>query len=74
MALPNCPLPSLTAHCPPGLQSEMASKASRVSSGGVGGGGSSSSGRLDHWLQPGIVVKVMSKELKEHGYYRQKVG
>ncbi len=30
-------------------------------------------GRLDHWLAPGIVVKVMSKALKEHGYYKQKV-
>eukprot|EP00798_Chlamydomonas_sp_ICE-L_P015458 gene15458-21543_t len=28
--------------------------------------------RLDHWLHVGIVVKVMSKELKEHGYYKQK--
>lgn len=30
------------------------------------------SGRLDHWLAPGIIVKVMAKELKEHGYYKQK--
>lgn len=29
--------------------------------------------RLDHWLAPGIIVKVMSKELKEAGYYKQKV-
>ena len=39
------------------------------------GGSSSSSrgGRVDHWLYPGIIVKVMSKALKEHGYYKQKV-
>eukprot|EP00983_Pelagomonas_calceolata_P121304 1160787-Pelagomonas_calceolata.AAC.4 len=30
--------------------------------------------RLDHWLFPNIIVKVMSKELKEAGYYKQKVG
>lgn len=46
---------------------------------GVGGGAgpepasSSGRGRLDHWLHEGIVVKVMSKALKEHGYYKQKV-
>ncbi|GFR52671.1 hypothetical protein Agub_g15295 [Astrephomene gubernaculifera] len=28
--------------------------------------------RLDYWLAPGIVVKVLAKELKEHGYYKQK--
>jgi len=28
--------------------------------------------RLDHWLFPNIIVKVMSKELKEAGYYKQK--
>lgn len=31
------------------------------------------SSRLDHWLTPDIIVKVMSKELKEAGYYKQKV-
>ena len=46
--------------------------------GGRGGGGpepasSSGRGRLDHWLTEGVVVKVMSKALKEHGYYKQKV-
>jgi hypothetical protein len=30
-------------------------------------------GRIDHWLHPGIVVKVMSKALRDHGYYKQKV-
>jgi DNA/RNA-binding protein KIN17 len=29
--------------------------------------------RVDNWLLPGIVVKVMSKELIEHGYYKLKV-
>lgn len=24
------------------------------------------------WLQPGIIIKVMSPQLKEHGYYKQK--
>jgi endonuclease III-like uncharacterized protein len=32
------------------------------------------SSRLDHWLSPNIIVKVMSKELKEAGYYKQKVS
>lgn len=36
--------------------------------------GSSAKGRSDHWLMPGIIVKVLSKALKEHGYYKQKVG
>lgn len=48
------------------------------SNSGGGGGGSgrlaSSSGRLDHWLVEGIVVKVLSKALQEHGYYKQKVS
>ncbi|KAG1664589.1 hypothetical protein FOA52_012532 [Chlamydomonas sp. UWO 241] len=30
------------------------------------------SAKVDNWLVPGIVVKVMSKELKEHGYYKAK--
>ena len=30
--------------------------------------------KSDHWLATGIVVKVMSQELKAHGYYKQKVG
>lgn len=33
-----------------------------------------SKGRLDHWLAEGIVVKVMSRALKEQGYYKQKVS
>jgi DNA/RNA-binding protein KIN17 len=49
----------------------------------AGGGGASSSGRgavngskgrVDHWLYEGIVVKVLSKALKEQGYYKQKVS
>ncbi|PNH02265.1 DNA/RNA-binding protein KIN17 [Tetrabaena socialis] len=28
--------------------------------------------RLDYWLAPGIVVKVMAKELSKHGLYKQK--
>jgi hypothetical protein len=32
-----------------------------------------SKGRVDHWLYEGIVVKVLSKALKEQGYYKQKV-
>lgn len=39
-----------------------------------GGSSSSSKGRLDHWLMEGIVVKVLSKALKEDGYYKQKVS
>ncbi|KAG2451864.1 hypothetical protein HYH02_003640 [Chlamydomonas schloesseri] len=35
-------------------------------------GASDSGRRLDYWLHTGIVVKVMAKELKEHGYYKQK--
>lgn len=33
-----------------------------------------SKGRVDHWLYEDIVVKVLSKALKEQGYYKQKVG
>ena len=29
--------------------------------------------KSDQWLTAGIVVKVMSKALKEHGYYKMKV-
>jgi DNA/RNA-binding protein KIN17 len=29
--------------------------------------------RLGAWLVPGIVVKVMSKDLEQHGYYKKKV-
>ncbi|EIE27664.1 hypothetical protein COCSUDRAFT_11364 [Coccomyxa subellipsoidea C-169] len=37
------------------------------------GAGAGPSGRPDApWLQPGITVKVLSKELKEHGYYKKK--
>jgi hypothetical protein len=32
------------------------------------------SSRVENWLHTGIVVKVMSKELAEHGYYKQKVS
>ncbi|KAK9815421.1 hypothetical protein WJX72_003398 [[Myrmecia] bisecta] len=32
----------------------------------------STSGREVPWLQEGIVVKVMSKELQQHGYYKKK--
>mmetsp|Transcript_9036 Transcript_9036/g.29674 ORF Transcript_9036/g.29674 Transcript_9036/m.29674 type:complete len:394 (+) Transcript_9036:49-1230(+) len=28
--------------------------------------------KLDHWIQPGIVVKVLAKSLKEAGYYKRK--
>lgn len=34
--------------------------------------GSGSKGRLDHWLYEGIVVKVLSKQLKD--YYKKKVS
>jgi len=47
------------------MQKEIEAKASKNAKQGK-------SERLDHWLHSGIVVKVMSKELKEHGYYKQK--
>lgn len=34
----------------------------------------SASARKDYWLQPGLVVKVVAKELEKHGYYKKKVG
>ncbi|KAF6255209.1 domain of Kin17 curved DNA-binding protein-domain-containing protein [Scenedesmus sp. NREL 46B-D3] len=52
--------------------SSSCSKRSRREA-GSGGGSSSNRARLDHWLHEGIVVKVMSKALKEQGYYKQKV-
>jgi hypothetical protein len=48
--------------------------AAAAAAGGEEPSSSSSRGRLDHWLQEGVVIKVMSKALKEHGYYKQKVG
>ncbi|GAX76486.1 hypothetical protein CEUSTIGMA_g3931.t1 [Chlamydomonas eustigma] len=47
------------------MQKEIEAKASKYSKLGK-------PERLDNWLHSGIVVKVMSKELKEHGYYKQK--
>jgi DNA/RNA-binding protein KIN17 len=59
-------------------QRRAAAAAGAASSSGrdAAGGGSSSGSRarLDHWLHEGIVVKVMSKALKEQGYYKQKVS
>eukprot|EP00198_Chlamydomonas_reinhardtii_P008872 XP_001698209.1 splicing factor-like protein [Chlamydomonas reinhardtii] len=46
------------------MQSELRAKSNAAAS--------DSGRRLDHWLHSGIVVKVMAKELKEHGYYKQK--
>ncbi|KAG2441697.1 hypothetical protein HXX76_003313 [Chlamydomonas incerta] len=46
------------------MQSELRAKSNAAAS--------DSGRRLDHWLHTGIVVKVMAKELKEHGYYKQK--
>ncbi|KAK9832798.1 hypothetical protein WJX81_002048 [Elliptochloris bilobata] len=56
------------------MQRELAAKRGREerakSGGGSGGGGG---GRKDApWLLTGIIVKVMSRELAEHGYYKQK--
>jgi hypothetical protein len=42
--------------------------------GGAEPSSSSSRCRVDAWLEEGIVVKVVSKALKEHGYYKEKVG
>ena len=64
------------------LQAKQRQAASAAAAAAGGGGGSSSGrggvngskGRVDHWLYEGIVVKVMSKALREQGYYKQKVG
>ncbi|KAF8063030.1 KIN17 [Scenedesmus sp. PABB004] len=48
-----------------------ASTSGRGGDGGGGGGGGARS-RLDHWLSPGLVVKVVSKALKGQGYYKAK--
>lgn len=40
---------------------------------GAGAGARDGGGRSDAWLAVGIVVKVLSKELQEYGYYKQKV-
>jgi hypothetical protein len=68
------------------MQRDLEAKKRRLDGGGGAGPGgaaaaadgeepstSSRRGRLDHWLHEGVVVKVMSKALKEHGYYKQKV-
>jgi DNA/RNA-binding protein KIN17 len=44
-----------------------------ASSSGRGDAVNGSRGRVDHWMYEGIVVKVLSKALKEQGYYKQKV-
>lgn len=45
-----------------------------ASGGSAGTVGASGSGRRDaSWLMPGIIVKVVSKALKEAGYYKSKV-
>jgi len=61
-------------------QRQASSTAAAAAAGGGGAGASSSGravsgskGRVDHWLYEGIVVKVLSKALKEQGYYKQKV-
>lgn len=40
---------------------------------GAGAGSGSSSARVDAWLMPGIVVKILAKELKDAGLYKAKV-
>jgi DNA/RNA-binding protein KIN17 len=65
------------------LQAKQRHAASAAAAPAAGAGGASSSGRgeavngsrgrVDHWLYEGIVVKVLSKALKEQGYYKQKV-
>jgi DNA/RNA-binding protein KIN17 len=37
-----------------------------------GGGSGAPIQRWDHWLVPGIIVKVMSRALESHGYYKAK--
>lgn len=63
------------------LQAKQRHAASAAATAAGDGGASSSGrgavngskGRVDHWLYEGIVVKVLSKALKEQGYYKQKV-
>lgn len=64
-------------------QRQAASAAAAAAGGGSGGAAGNSGrgaavngskGRVDHWLYEGIVVKVLSKALKEQGYYKQKVS
>jgi hypothetical protein len=60
------------------LDGGAANGAAAIAAAAAAGGGpepasSSGRGRVDHWLAEGLVVKVMSKALKEHGYYKQKV-
>lgn len=55
----------------------QAASAAATAAGGANSSGrgavNGSKGRVDHWLYEGIVVKVLSKALKEQGYYKQKV-
>ncbi|KXZ52610.1 hypothetical protein GPECTOR_9g655 [Gonium pectorale] len=50
------------------MQAELRAKSNAAASASGSNGGR----RLDYWLAPGIVVKVLAKELKDHGYYKQK--
>jgi len=56
-----------------GPSTSAAAAAAELDAKGAEPSSSSSRGRVDHWLYEGIVVKVVSKALKEHGYYKQKV-
>ncbi|GLI58405.1 hypothetical protein VaNZ11_000107 [Volvox africanus] len=48
------------------MQAELRAKSNAAASSSDG------ARKLDYWLAPGIVVKVLAKELKEHGYYKEK--
>ncbi|GLC50689.1 hypothetical protein PLESTB_000408500 [Pleodorina starrii] len=50
------------------MQAELRAKSNAGTSSSATDGGR----KLDYWLAPGIVVKVLAKELKDHGYYKQK--
>eukprot|EP00887_Chlorella_sp_A99_P007746 scaffold20.g7746.t1 len=49
-----------------------AARAAGGAGGTTGAGTTGGAGRAEAWLAQGIVVKVLSKALKEHGYYKQK--
>lgn len=68
------------------MQKDLQAKQRQAAAASTAGGGGASKGgaagaavngsksRVDYWLYEGIVVKVLSKALKEQGYYKQKVS
>lgn len=52
---------------------ELEAKAKRKATEAAAHSAAAGPQRSGAWLAPGVVVKVMSKDLEQHGYYKKKV-